>query len=499
MSSFATAGVPTEVRFQTTDGSSNTTTKGDYIVGTATMSSGTSFSAAVSNVRGGLYSLQFILTEAGTATVSVAVNENTAVSVGSIAVNASFGVAIKSSIVDLVDGKYASVKLGDVLVLYLDEKDAYGNAVESVSFLPTATLTTYTWQTSGGDAASDASLPKLEGTPRAFIPFTMTYTNSANRYILRWTPNFSGRHLLQFQLNSTNVNGIAEYAIVCYTSTAPTLTSARMQDKDKNGKWSDDDTILLKFSAATNAPDVSTKEAIDGLLTFSASLGSSYSGAWTDASTAKELLITVTDTTGAGPPVGDETTVSVNFAGYMTAKDLVSAPVTTSSLALAGFTATPASALDILELLIKLATCAEYDRTLCTISMVVAAQTLLLVIFAVIMIVELVCIISGFLIHCILRRRANHRAMSAFVSSSSLPNLHEQGMSGNHTLDVSPVAHNHMSLTVNKIRDRSLSTPNRPIWKSPARQGSFKNAVQLATHRRLMTKNMDDLKVESFH
>ena len=56
------------------------------------------------------------------------------------------------------------------------------------------------------------------------------------------------------------------------------------------------DKVTVVFDKLTNTPNVTDKTNLDRLLTFSADLGSAYSGNWTDR---KTLVVTIEDATGA--------------------------------------------------------------------------------------------------------------------------------------------------------------------------------------------------------
>ena len=84
------------------------------------------------------------------------------------------------------------------------------------------------------------------------------------------------------------------------------------------------DILHLKFDQPTNMPPVFTKADLDVLFTFSASLGSNYTGTWTSLSS---VVITVTNTSGAGVDVAvgiGNLTVQVNAAAQLQSADLAS-------------------------------------------------------------------------------------------------------------------------------------------------------------------------------
>lgn len=61
------------------------------------------------------------------------------------------------------------------------------------------------------------------------------------------------------------------------------------------------DTITVQFDAPTNAVAANDAAALDSLFTFSQSLGSAYSGVWTNNN--QTLVITI-DTAASDPGIG---------------------------------------------------------------------------------------------------------------------------------------------------------------------------------------------------
>jgi|GEM_PF-3812497 len=83
---------------------------------------------------------------------------------------------------------------------------------------------------------------------------------------------------------------------------SPSITSLVASDPDDGDmRFGDGDRITLVFDMDTNTPAVTSKTEVDALLTFSASLGTDYSGTWSDDST---LAITISNATGGNPQVG---------------------------------------------------------------------------------------------------------------------------------------------------------------------------------------------------
>jgi hypothetical protein len=98
---------------------------------------------------------------------------------------------------------------------------------------------------------------------------------------------------------------------------APEIVSIAAEDPD-NGDvvLGVDDTLTIVFDIDTNEPGVGTTGQIDGLLDFgSQSLGTQYTGAWSDAMT---LVITVTDATGGDLAIGATVTVIEDGAADLT-------------------------------------------------------------------------------------------------------------------------------------------------------------------------------------
>jgi hypothetical protein len=90
--------------------------------------------------------------------------------------------------------------------------------------------------------------------------------------------------------------------ITSYTF-APVLSSATAQDTNNTPGVANGDNLILRFSEATNEPDVSTKSLIDHYVyLYNKSLGSDYTGTWSDNQT---LVITITNASGADIEVGD--------------------------------------------------------------------------------------------------------------------------------------------------------------------------------------------------
>ena len=95
------------------------------------------------------------------------------------------------------------------------------------------------------------------------------------------------------------------------------------------------DIITITFDVDTNRPQLSSKEAVDQLITFSSPVGTDYSGAW---SSAKVLVITLNAVgTGVDPAATrpDVLSISLKAAGNVKTSDL-SSPASTSSATVTG-------------------------------------------------------------------------------------------------------------------------------------------------------------------
>jgi len=112
----------------------------------------------------------------------------------------------------------------------------------------------------------------------------------------------------------------------------PLLTSVIASDPDNDLIGIDaGDNIMFTFDGNTNAPDVSTKLAVDSLIDFGANvLGADYTGAWnTDGDV---LTITVIDATGNAMSIGQD--ISIKVSGNLTYT--VYGPRSSSNLHLTG-------------------------------------------------------------------------------------------------------------------------------------------------------------------
>lgn len=175
-------------------------------------------------------------------------------------------------------------------------------------------------------------------------------TASITNNILTYTPktNFSGSDTLSITIN----DGFASSNAVTFPITvlsitplpnAPVISSITANDPDDaDGVFSNQDTFTIIFNVPTNQPVVAAKANLDNIFTFSQSLGSNYTGIWSDSST---LVITMVDTTGNGAPMVGTFKITVKAAGGLkdsTGKSLAS---TSTSSVLVGdfgiFTASP--------------------------------------------------------------------------------------------------------------------------------------------------------------
>ena len=109
-------------------------------------------------------------------------------------------------------------------------------------------------------------------------------------------------------------------AIIGFVASDPTNLNTAVQSGD---------VLTLTFDMDTNQPLVSSKQAIDALLSFSQPIAADYTGVWQSASV---LLITLTSVTSQSPVVGVE---SVAVIGQLRSADLVS-DVSSSTATLTG-------------------------------------------------------------------------------------------------------------------------------------------------------------------
>jgi len=99
----------------------------------------------------------------------------------------------------------------------------------------------------------------------------------------------------------------------------PSITSLTANDPDGGDAiFGDGDTITVVFSEATNEPEEEEKADLDKLFTFSQSLGTDYTGSFTDELT---LLITIVDSTGSAPPAVGVFRVTVKESGNLKDKE----------------------------------------------------------------------------------------------------------------------------------------------------------------------------------
>jgi len=121
-------------------------------------------------------------------------------------------------------------------------------------------------------------------------------------------------------------------------SPVPVITSLIADDPDDLDEvYSVDDIITITFDSDTNEPGgtgFQTKTAVDDLFTFTESLGDTYTGQWISADT---FVITVTDVTGATPPIITGTTVTpTSTTTQILSADTTSTASTATSPVLSG-------------------------------------------------------------------------------------------------------------------------------------------------------------------
>jgi len=123
------------------------------------------------------------------------------------------------------------------------------------------------------------------------------------------------------------------------TISGPSITALVAADPDGGpAGYSNDDTITVFFSVATNQPfkgttNSLTKTDLLNLFTFSQNLGDDFTGTWFDSST---LIITVVNSNGADPPTLGDLTVTVNATANLKNSSLSSQPSTATSPSLTG-------------------------------------------------------------------------------------------------------------------------------------------------------------------
>jgi hypothetical protein len=102
----------------------------------------------------------------------------------------------------------------------------------------------------------------------------------------------------------------------------PQIVSATASNDGAQSGFGNGDRVTIVFDKDTNAPAVSTKSAIDQLVSFSTAVGQAYTAAWVAASS---LVITFSDTTGAATKshtrVGD---LNITIRGGLRSIDLSS-------------------------------------------------------------------------------------------------------------------------------------------------------------------------------
>ena len=153
----------------------------------------------------------------------------------------------------------------------------------------------------------------------AWDPLTNADKRSAARCL--WGGDFASR--LRISGNIKNVDGSSPPADATAELlmsgeagvTAPSIVRATLADPDNgDAVFSDGDVLTIVFDMSTNQAGEGAltyaggRELVDGLFSFSDSLGSRYTGRWLDASV---FGIEVIDATGHGDPSPGSTTVSV--------------------------------------------------------------------------------------------------------------------------------------------------------------------------------------------
>eukprot|EP00727_Mastigamoeba_balamuthi_P005371 m51a1_g14832 hypothetical protein (4244) ;mRNA; f:692485-711070 len=100
------------------------------------------------------------------------------------------------------------------------------------------------------------------------------------------------------------------------TKAGPQITVMVASDPDNlDAVYGPLDTITIVFDVATNKMSVSTKAAVDALLSFNQALGSNYQGAW--SSDGRNLTVTVTNVSLAAPPAIGVLVATVRASGNL--------------------------------------------------------------------------------------------------------------------------------------------------------------------------------------
>ena len=95
----------------------------------------------------------------------------------------------------------------------------------------------------------------------------------------------------------------------------PAIMSVTANDPDDgDAVYGNGDTVTFVFSENTNQPSAAIKSDLDTLYNFSPSLGTDYTGSWTDA---KTLVLTLGDTSGGTAPTIGATTFTLQAAGNL--------------------------------------------------------------------------------------------------------------------------------------------------------------------------------------
>lgn len=105
-------------------------------------------------------------------------------------------------------------------------------------------------------------------------------------YNCRFANLLSLNKFIEFLLKNLNREDSSPGSARCW----PGITLMEARDTGDQAGMGVGDSILIQFSTDTNAPNVNSKEAIDHLIRFSASIGSSYTGTW---ETPKSLILTI--------------------------------------------------------------------------------------------------------------------------------------------------------------------------------------------------------------
>jgi len=147
----------------------------------------------------------------------------------------------------------------------------------------------------------------------------------------------AGDLLIGTLVNNTKIGSAYLFEGISASIPAPIITSLIADDPDNlDNVYSINDTLTIIFDSDTNTPGgmgIQNKTAVNNLYNFTDSLGESYTGVWNSTVT---FVITISNTTGAAPPIIGTTTVTPTGITPILSFDETSGPSDTTSPALSG-------------------------------------------------------------------------------------------------------------------------------------------------------------------